>query len=439
MRTLLGYVAIASGMLMQVCQGQGLFDQLNFRSAVFGGARIYGVSVFSGYTDSSYFGSNVNYGGSFSAGWQHHRESTDMSILYSGTYGGLVRYPDLNSYDQALSIGASHKVAPKWTVSFSASGQDSSLANSLFQPSGLTVSSQLVGSFNDLAATFGLGPFSSTQVASMVPGASILDSPLRSALLGDRVLSYSGQASLIYSHSPRLSFHFGGFGAGGQHLSGGQNTVAPQNYIIPHSVGGNGGIGMSFSLSPRTHLGVDVEENLVHNGYQDAFTTTAMASWGRKMGERWFLSVHGGDAETREIQQTIGTARTRNLVGGGSLGFKTYTNTFVASYDRTASDTYGFAVGTITSLSGTWNWHRVGSRFSVFTSFGQQQARNAGFASFSGWQASGGCSESLGGNAQLTAQYVYLSNAANFVGAINNVSAQSVRLSMNWSPQPVRH
>src|SRR5206468_12739754 len=66
------------------------------------------------------------------------------------------------------------------------------------------------------AAAFSVGQFSSNQIASTLTGAPMLESPARSLLLGDRILSYATQVSLNYAHSSRLSVHLGSFAAGGR-------------------------------------------------------------------------------------------------------------------------------------------------------------------------------------------------------------------------------
>jgi len=303
----------------------------------------------------------------------------------------------------------------------------------------LSLDSQVIPGFDDLAAAFGVGNFSNSQIASMIslPG-TVLGSPLRGALLGDRILSYSGQASLEYSYSPNLRFHLAGFSAGGQHLSGGQDGAAQQNYVVPRSIGANAGIGISYSRSPRTQLGFDVEENRTQTRYQRSNSTTATVSLGRKMSPRWFLRVYGGGTISQIDQQVSGVPRTREVVGGGSLGFKTLSQSFVASYDRSASDTFGFAVGTNTNMMGSWSRRRPGSSWSIFASFGEQQTRNTGFVSLSGWQANGGLSKNLGSSTSITTQFVYLSSAGMYVGNFNDISVHSIRVSLNWSPGGIR-
>ena len=130
----------------------------------------------------------------------------------------------LFGFERAVPI-AFHDSEPaverrKWTVTLTGGAQDTTLAEYLFQPSGLSVLSQLPATTDDLAAAFSIGQFSNSQMASMLTGASMLQSPARGLLLGNRVLSYSANAGLNYAHSSRLSFHFAAFSAGGQNPDG---------------------------------------------------------------------------------------------------------------------------------------------------------------------------------------------------------------------------
>ena len=451
MRRLLAHIAIATGMMTGIGGAQSLMDQVNFKSASVGGFRLNGVSIYSGYSTSALplglaqtapagtqeLGGSTIYGASASFGWQPHGRGTNFSVLYSISYGGTVRYPDLNGLSHSLSMSASRQLTRKWSFSLTGAAQDSTMAEFMYQPSALSVLSQLPASFDDLAAAFSIGQFSNTQMASMLTGASMLESPTRGLLLGNRVLSYSASAGLNYAHSSRLSFHFASFSAGGQNLRGGQSGIPQENYVLPRSMGMNAGMGLSYALSPRTQVGLNVEENRVINRYQNAYTTNGTVSVGRKMGMRWFLSVNGGGSVTQMTENSYGTPVPRQIIGGGSIGFRTYAQTFVASYDRTSSDSYGFAVGTNTTATGSWNWRRPGSRWTIFASGGQQQMRGTGFASMSGWEASGGISGRLNAHSTLSAQYVYFNSQGNYVGNLNRMIAHSVRLSLGWNPQTV--
>jgi hypothetical protein len=453
MRRLLEYILSAAGLFVPACSGQALLDEVNFRSGQLGGLHLLGVSVYSGYSTTAYpqagyalnastgvasLGADESYGASASLGWQRHRDKTDVSVLYTGTYGGMVRYSNLNAYNQSLSLSAVRMLTPRWTFSVSASGQDSTFAQYLFQPSTLSVLTLVPASFDDLAAALAAGQYSSAQVASLLTGAPGVPTPERSLMLGNRVLSYSAQASLVYALSSRLNFHFGSFTAAGQTRTGGQDGIPAQNYVMPRSVGENAGMGFSYALSPRTQIGFDLGANRTVNRYQGVYASTATASLGRKMGTRWFLHVYAGGTFAEVTRQTYGMPKTRQMVGGGTFGFRTYSHTLAASYDRAAFDTFGFAVGTVSTMSGTWSWRRLGSPWSVFAAFGEQQTRNTGFASLSGWQTSAGTSANLNPHTTVSIQYVYLNSTGTYLGAFNRLAVQSVRLSLGWAPQTVQ-
>ena len=448
MRGVLIVGAIAAGMMAPSVYGQSVFDSASFKSMSIGGIHLYGVSVFSGYSTSAYpgglgqappgsglLGADVDFGATASVGWQFHRQRTDFSLLYSGTYGGEVRYSNANAFSQSLALSFTRTLSPKWTLTFSGSGSDSTTAQFLFQPTNASLVSQVPATMDDLAAAFSLGQFTSNQIASTLTGAPVLESPARTLLLGDRVLSYSGQASLNYAYSSRLSFHLSSFTAAGQNRLGSTTTAPAQNFILPRSIGFDGGVGMSYMLSPRTQLGLNVSGNYISNRYQTGNDTNAFASIGRKMTEHWFLSVHGGGSISQFTSQTYGTPKNKNVIGGGSIGFRTYRHSLVGTYERSSTDNYGFSIGTSTILTAAWNWHRPGSRWSVFSSFSQQQVRNTGYVSLAGWEASGGVGQTLTSHVRMSAQYVYLSNTGGYLTNISNFTIQSVRVSLSWAPQ----
>jgi len=442
-----------AGLLAPAGSAQALLDQVNFKASQLGGLQLIGVSVYSGYSTSAYpdggfalnnsngaapLGGDATYGASASVGWQRHLARTDFSALYTGSYSGMVRNSGLNALNHSLSISAARKLTPRWTFEFSASAQDATLAQVLYQPSSLSVLSVAPATFDDLAAALSAGQFTSAQAASILTGTPILQTPGRNVLVGDRILSYTAQAGVNYAFSSRLHMHFGSFAAAGQTRLGGQDNVAPSNYVMPRTLGGDAGMGLSYSLSPRTDVGFDLGVNRTQNRIQTAYVNTATAFVSRKMGTHWFLRLQGGGAYSVITDQTTGSPKTRQIIGGGSLGFQARTHTLIGSYTRSAADTFGFAVGAITSEAGAWSWRQPGSRWGLFASFSEQQTRNTGFSSLTGWQAAGGVTARLDSHATLSAQYVYLSNSGTYLGTFNNLAIHSVRLSLGWSPQAIQ-
>jgi len=445
MRRVTGYLIWMAGLLALNCESQPLLDQMNFRTGEGDGIRLYGVSAFSGYSTSAYpyglgivpgaaqIGGDVNYGASASIGWQHHRELSNFAVLYSPSYSGEVRYSNLNSLNHSLQLTATRKVGSKWSLSLSGSGQDISLTQFLFSPSPLAVRSQAPLSFDDLAAAFAAGQFTSSQVASMLTGATPPASPAQNLLYGNKVLSYSGEASVVYAYSSRLSFHIRSYASGSQPLRNGSQVTG--TYLVNHSIGADGGASISYSLSPRTEIGIDVREARQLNRYQSADLSTATGSIGRKMGMHWFLNLNGGYTNSRETKAGAAPP-TNQVIGSASLGFKTYQHTLTASYSRSSTDSYGF-IGTATTMGSSWRWSHPGSDWAFSSSVLDEQTRNTGFVSLSGVEVLSGVTRKLTDRSTLSAQYAFLKGSSNYSGTPTHLTMHSVRLSVGWSPQVV--
>ena len=436
--------AILSAILVPACQSQGLPDQLNFLSSNRTGIHLYGVSAFVGHSVLDFPGatslrSRTNYGASGTLGWQKLRGQTNISARYSGGFFGDPENSNFNHFNQSAAFSVSRPLGRKWGVVAGGSVVDTSLSQYLFEPSTLGTISQTPASFDDLAAAFSVGQYSSSEAALKLNGSPALYSPTRAVLLGSSFLSYSVRASLSYAHSSRLQFQFGSFAIGGYHRRDNlaDSTTIP-NYVMPRSLGGDASAQMSYSLSPRTDFGVGVTQTYVTNRYQKSTSTSATASLGRKMGRNWFLRVYGGEAFNEDVQQASGTPLSRLTVGGGSIGFQTYGNTLVASYSRSASDVSSSTVGKNTMISAAWSWQRPHSSWGVHAGYGRNEISGTGYTTISGWQASVGFSQRLGWNLMLAANYSYLRSRGAYFSTLQEVNFNAVRMSISWAPQQRR-
>src|SRR4029077_298524 len=151
---------------------------------------------------------------------------------------------------------------------------DSTLIQTVTEASPISIVSQIPSDFNDFAAAFGLGNFSTAQAASAILGAPVVQAPLQALLLGDKVLTYSANSSLGYSFSRHLSFQASSFATGGENRSGTQPGVPIGNYLTPFGFGANASMNWTYSPTPRTQLGVDVEGSRLLNHYQDSYLET---------------------------------------------------------------------------------------------------------------------------------------------------------------------
>lgn len=422
--------------LAPLCRGQSLQDMVNFKAAKVGGVQLYNVSTFGGYSTSAalpggltgiganLLGPDFNYGASVATGWQHHGKRTHTAVMYAGTYLAMARYTDLNSYNQGASVSISRSLTTKWILGLSGAASDTTLNQFMFQPTNLSVISNLFASFDDLAAAFSVGRFSNAQVATMLTGSPILDTPTRNLLLGNRILSVSFQASVSYNYSPRLTFSFASFAAGAQRVKGYQPGA------LPSSKGINGGVSMSYSLSPRTEIGSTLQVSRIYNALQRGNLYSAAGFWGRKMGRSWFLRLSGGGAYNRIDTSNYGSFM---VTGDAAIGVRMRNHSFVASASRSAMDPFGIAAADTITAGGSWSW-RPAPLWTVFSGLAYQSWRRSVYSNLSGWRSSTGISKYLGSGMTLSAQYSYMAGTSLYLGTIGDRTIHGVRVSLSWSP-----
>ena len=124
----------------------------------------------------------------------------------------------------------------------------------------------------------------------------------------------------------------------------------------------------------------------------------------------------------------------RPVIGGG-LGYKTFSHTFLGSYEHAVSDSYGLGSSTSSSATASWHWARPGSSWSLNSSFAWQQLQGNALANTSGWQATVGLSRALAAHMVLLTQYVYLKYSGGLQAPAYGFSQSAVRVSVAWNPQ----
>jgi hypothetical protein len=431
---------------VSACQGQDRWDLLSAKTAR-GGIHLYGVSVYSAYSTFSgpiynegvaplglNVGSDKSYGAQWSLGWNHLRGKTTASISYGGNYGGQLRYSNLNAFGHFLTMSASRTFRTKWSLNASGMADYRTFAQYIFSPTSLSTISQLPGNAPDLAAAFSVGNFNDPQTAQLFSSAPELvsASPLRNLLLADRVLTYGFQASANYAYSSRLNFSFSSISAGGERAIENIPTAT-----VPRTLGVTAGVtfSTSYSLSPRTQIGLGVGETYTTNQFQGSYATNGSLSIGRMMGEHWFMSLHGGMNYNRLTKDSYGQGASRNVIGGGAIGYRLFEHTFIGSYNRASAQMYAIATGLSATAMGAWSWHRPGSGWFVHATGGQYQVRNAGFTSFTGWRANVGFSRALSRQFSMNFEYAFLSSTGNYLNLRSDRTVHSLRVSLRWTPQ----
>ena len=414
------------------------------------GLQITSVSAYTAYYSSGLPGQfglqvgapnlpyDVSAGGSIQFDWTKFTERSTFSLSYTPSYTNDMRYSSLSAFNHQVSLNVRRKLAPRWTFGFSAGAHLSTYAETLFSPTTLSNVAAVQANFNDLAAGLLASKFTNNpQLGVILTNSPLIESPVSKLLYGERMLTASATTSLSYSFSPRLSLSFSGGGGRTQSISPNQAPNTPNSYAIPDTTNANGSVALSYSLSPFTQVGGSVNTSRVSSSLLNSYTTTSTLTLGRTLHQRWLIQLHGGVGTTSILHSSLLAFPTGpSSVFGGSLGYKTLSHTFLGSYDRTTSDTYGLGASTSSSANAAWRWRLPGNSWWLETGFGWQQLAGNGVANTSGYRMTAGLNRALGTHAVLLTQYVYINYSGGLRAAPYYFSQNAMRITLTWTHQP---
>jgi hypothetical protein len=382
-------------------------------------------------------------GGSVEVGWARSSERSNSSLAYISSLNGHFRYSELNVWNHALSFTTSYKLVPRWTFGFSARGDLSSIVQTLFAPTTLNNVASTQASFDELASALLASKFTNPQLASVLNGAPLVESPVRNLLYGQRMFTAGVQTSLSYSYSPRLSMTFQA-GAGRNQQVFDQTVSSANTAIIPNTTTGSAGVTLSYSLSPQSQIGGSVTTVRTSSSVLDSYTTTSLVSMGWTLARRWVVQLHGGVGVTNPVRLTSVQFESRpHPAAGGALTYRTFEHTFLGSFDRTVSDSYGLGASSTSNATFVWRWSRPGRSWWVETSLGWQQLQGNGLGDTSGLRTTAGFGRTLSAHVALFTQYAYLSYSGrlqqnvqqNVLQTLSSQDQSAMRVSIQWSPQ----
>lgn len=409
------------------------------------GLAVYGLSGYAVYYSSSFpegslptvgttLPSDVGAGGSVQLGWTRVGEKSRVVFMYTPSYTGRVRLSAWNALNHSLNLNAARKFG-RWDFGFSLASDLSNLAEFLFSPTVFSSVAAVSVSFDDLASAMLAGKYTNAQLASILTGAPIVESPARNLFYGERMFTTALRATLSYAPSPRVSIAFSANGTRDQHLSDTAAGVTQDAYLIPRTTSAGAGVSVSYSQSPRTQWGVSMGSNRISSSIQDAYSSSAALSLGRTMGRRWFLQLSGGLGVIKPLRSTFLLNTSPQPVMNASLGVHIHSHTIIGSYGRSVSDSYGLGANNTNSASGTWKWHKPGRGWWMDSTLSWQQLSGSAFANISGWRVENRYGRALGSHTALIAQYVYLRYSQQ-LASIPALTQNAVRVSLVWNPQP---
>jgi hypothetical protein len=415
-----------------------------------GGFHLYNVTGFAGWESvaspygsgyllpsTSGLGADGTYGAAATVGWSRPTGRSNISLTYTASYLGRFRYSQWNALNHFLNLNASRQLSRKWNVGLSGTSVISSYDQLLFDPTRFGSLSATPGSFQDLASAVLAGKYNNDQLASLLTGAPVIESPSRTLFFGNRVFSNSAMASLSYAPSERLSFQFSTGVSETQHLQDKGQAASQYPYLIPHATYGTASVGASYALSPKTQVGVSMSSSRGFSRIENAYTTYGTAYVGRTIGRHWFARAYGGAGFVTVLNSRYAASDVTRPVAGASLGYRSYANTLMGAYDRTLGQSYGIGAADTTMISAAWHWWRPGRTWGLTSNYGKEQLRNSVFGDVDGWRAGLGATRMLGRHATIETEYSYASYIGRTGLAPYSSDQSAVRLSVSWVPEAV--
>lgn len=404
------------------------------------GLRLQNVSGYVSYYSASTMGaipgmqqaSDTTAGGSVSLGWAEVRNRSSFFLNYTASYTPDITYSQFDALNHNVALSFSRPLSPAWTLTASSAAQVMNTAQFIFQPTAGSQITQLAATPDELgAAAFTNAAGNNPRLGSVLAGAPLLEAPTRQVFFGDRMLSTSFQVGAAYKRQ-RLTVGVTASGAHNQSLSS-PSATAP---LLPSANAGLVGLNIGYSLSPRTQVGASLSTQRTFSGVSDIYSSTATATFARKMSERWFLQSHAGSGFQNAPRSAYPVASGPQYVVGGGLGFKTYSNAFLVNADRNLSGGYGYGASTNVTVTGAWNWARPGRNWTVQASAGTQRQQTAGLPVLTGVLFSAGFTERLADHVVATVSYAFLQNQTGVLG-IGNQPVHSIRVTFGWAPSRI--
>jgi hypothetical protein len=421
--------------------GQPL-GQFNAQSLEPSGWRVYSVSG-----SAAYYSVGLPYGyGSLPAGvpqqaawgagaagnggWTCIRENSSAAAFYTASYGTQAGFTGYRALNQRLSLGWQRRLRGRWSLSLTAEAGVATRDQYLYTPTDLGGSTSSEATFDDLAA-IALGHYPDTELVFAQLGNGGVE-PLVETLFGNRLFTGQFTNRLTYRQSERLSWNFTLSGTRLEDLAESGTSGEQSAGVISASTSVSAGARLQYLLTPRTTLNFEVSEMRLVSRIEDVYTMRAIAGISHTLSRRWLVEVHAGGSQVNPLRQTYELPSDWGYVAGGSLAFKTYSQTFVGSASRQLGDTYG--LGAVNSLTGNarWTWQRPGNAWSTQAILSWRKWN--GGANVEDWSLAGAVTRAMSAHISTQLAYVYLRFSRSDVPGI--LPAQSsVRASVTWYPR----
>src|SRR5690349_5845 len=183
------------------------------------GVRIKSVSVSETYFTQAVPDGIVTYGDVFlgkalsvteaaAISWKRTRSKSFWNFTALPIFGNRFGDRSSNSWNASANLSYTRRLTSKWTADLTAGGQIMNFDESIFGPSVMQKLASSGANYDDLSSALLKGTSSDPELTSMASGGLRPNQKLETFLFGQRTLNGSGQVSLTYARSARVSVSF---------------------------------------------------------------------------------------------------------------------------------------------------------------------------------------------------------------------------------------
>lgn len=379
-------------------------------------------------------GYDVTVGGAATFSLAKPGERTSLALQYTPSYTARMRYSEWNSFGHSLTANVGHSVSSRLRFGLAVAGSIRNREEFLFSPIQTSAIAAASGSLQDLSqALSGAGVATGSQM-SLSAGASAGDTAAQSLFFGNRILTANARAGIDYSITPRLSLTFGVGGSRTQYFRDRDQEVI-SSAVLPQVTGVTGDIGLTYSLTPRTSIGFSGDSTRQQSRLQDLLITNGRVSVERSMGPHWFVNGSAGGGNYRVLRHTGLASEPLQYLLGAGLGYRSYSQTLLASFDHRVSDLYGVGATNTRSVSGSWRWAPPRLRTWLSAAVSRVELQSIAYPATT-WRVTGEIGREIGHGFALVGGYSFLAYSNLVLMGDELLDQSAVRVALNWAPRP---
>ena len=261
--------------------------------------------------------------------------------------------------------------------------------------------------------------------------------PLAVAMFGSKLDMASLGFTAKFDQTSRLSWHWSAR-ASRTFAGTATGSAAVGSITYPALTTEVGEFGFAYLLSRRTSIGGTLDYVRDDSTYARFQAPSGALSLTHHLTPTWFLEGEAGLGLLRDPAGRTSSSWLRGYRGGGGVGTKRGSSTFILSARRQMGDAYGLGAGSTLDTGLGWHWQRPAGNWSVDNSAGYERISGNALRLFQGWVYQGSVGRKLSRQTSLSFQGVYASSSGGFSSGSTTYNRSELGISMNWTPGAVR-